>query len=66
MLEIPPKLTTVERPEIHDVEREIIDQYHYLRPIEVGGIIGTSMLPLNKPAIVRDESNVVRETAIPV
>lgn len=37
------------------------DELRVLKPLEVGGVIGRSVINLNKPAAVRDEQNIIGE-----
>ena len=37
------------------------EELKYLKPLEVGGLLGRSLINLNKPAIVRDEQNIFGE-----
>lgn len=56
----PPPLVQIYPPIIKPTLDLYIEETHYIvtftqRPLEVGGLFGTALLPLNKPAILRGE-----------
>jgi len=57
----PPPLVQIYPPIIRPTLDLYIEETHYIvrltqRPLEVGGLFGTALLPLNKPAILRGEA----------
>lgn len=65
----PPPLVQMYPPVIKPALDLYIEEMNYIvrltqRPLEVGGIIGTALLPLNKPAILRGEAALMAGTPI--
>ncbi|CAG9318052.1 unnamed protein product [Blepharisma stoltei] len=56
---LPPPLVELVRPDIKWPLDHYLEEIKYIKPVETSGFLGTDLLGLNKPAIVRGEANTV-------